>query len=716
MPSHWLIASYDTRSLGAKRSGVFKMRAIIACVLLCAAQSVSAQTGSVANALVAETANFQLVCYDGALCASSNISKAETDNGQKALEQLQSVRAWLDGLGFPVHREDLPDGTDGKKLIYYLSRTAPADAGCGANAAACFFPVTASFFGRSYIVLPAENSLDYVDGETITHEYVHSFQVLQTNEKTAWIDEMVATAIESAWLRKTKPGFNDVYTPYYNMTLDRPFWKGDDAGYGKWDYAIRVGQRMSSKDTIAYLADDAFLRIGSLGKTDDKNNMGLWFDPDLVQGATFDAVFPAYVAVYNNIQTSTVTATRTSKYLYYGDINKVEIKIPHTDAEYKDFVSGTVGPYTADPNLVTLSVTPTPDRPEKDNVLLARVEIAPTDEADGTEDLEHLTLITEHRLAAQRQKDFFLLDGNNPPKDGVFFRVASTPPIDEVSAVSMAAGTGKVYHLNVTTTPVEFDVPDGCFEPGQSYPIEVKGLEDYNPSNWNITSDNGTVEDLRFTPERRGKLELTLNIESPVTRRSIGLQKKRPDTTEVSLGTFDIVDGECMIRMTAGPSIMTYVFDGEYTEATSPNEPAAYFSRTDMAFYDGQWRELPVFARQMMVQSIQNNMATGRIRNQGQLIEPGDDMMAQTPYVFSKFFSWNRMRELSAPSGFQAKRSATACPDTNNSGCFAAEFVFEGNRIPITYNANGQPVRVTMSGQTMKFEYGYWDVRRPPGW
>jgi len=653
--------------------------------------------------VIATTEHFHLTCYRDRhdFCSGSSLPEPAQKSLTEIMEQMDASRDWLEDLGFPVSDERLPSVSDGRKELRLSMTGAYSNNPCD-DGIACFIETNTSSAGlisRCHIPFGKREVTPTI--ETFVHEYVHTLQPTLINltgssdsgppTENKWIREMTAEAIGLKRKRMLGGGI-EIYSPVHSLDLDLPFWAGDSPGYSKWDYAIYVGNKMGSQDDIAYLSQSGFL--GADGKVSHPGDyMDLFYDPALVKNATFDVIFPRYVAQFNSI--AEWGETEGSLYYFYSDIQKNKISVPESLKLEAEFDSA-VQPFAAAPFYFELDVRVQDEM--RPNIFLATLELE-----KHTTDVQ---IVREHRFAQEETKDYFLVDGNNPPSDFGFYRVAYTP--------APSARDEKEISLRIKTNAVSFEMPR-CLRVGEATEIKIEGMEE-PADNWEIITDNGRVEGNMVTPARLGDIETEIKITSQITRNPSALSPKQPLTTTVSLGTSKVVQDDCMIRMTAGPSIMTYVFDGEFTEATSPNEPAAYFSRTDMAFYDGQWRELPVFVRQMMVQNIQKNMATGRIRNQGQLVEPGDDMMAQTPYVFSKFFSWDRMRELSAPSGIEAKRSATACPDTGNSGCFASEFVFEGNRIPITYNTNGQPVRVTMSGQTMKFEYGYWDVRRPPGW
>ncbi|QYX57417.1 hypothetical protein K1T73_03170 [Roseovarius sp. SCSIO 43702] len=667
----------------------FAVGGIVAWPIGAAAQSVSTT-----QALVAETENFSMLCVEAALCDASRMNAADRKAAVAGLKELQKARGWLEEMGFPVGVENLEKGLNGTKAVRLQLDRAKHETQCGSDSIACHI-LDPLYRGR--MILPIENAGEMADGQTIVHEYVHALQPARDPGGANWINEMVATAIGTAWGIRNGQG-DGVYEPKYSMVLDREFWDGkDDPGYGKWDYALTVGRRLGSQDAVAYLAQEGILNVSLRGRESAAQLMDVWYDAGLVKSATFDQVFPDYVARFNNIEEGSGGGGRTGRYLYYGDISRHEVKVPRTDAPVDLVFDGKVVPFAAHPMLMSLSVTPTKDSEPKDNILLAEVEIK---DADDT-----LTLVREHRKAREKHKDYVLIDGNEAPDELGFYRVAHTP--------EPGATEAREFKLDVRTRPVLFEPPD-CFQAGRASEMKVRALDQAPADNWKLKVDNGRVEGLSITPARAGKVKVSVEIESPVTRRETGLRPKTPEKTSVELGSFDVAGSDCMVRLEMGDAVATYVADGSYTEFRTPGGEAMYISARDLAMWRGGWQHVPAQAKTMILGGMQRNNALLRMEFPGAHDDEGD-FMSQMPRIFAKRFSWSNLKKARAPEGGEVRRSATPCPE-GGKGCTATTFSMDGVAIPVIFDAQDRPKVVTFDGVDVTFDYGTWDVRRPPGW
>ncbi len=658
---------------------------------------VAAQQVSIADAIVAETTDFQIFCFSNQRCPASDVAAPQRASAQSGLDELQKARAWLEGMGFDVAGANMDAGTDGKKALRLQFDSAIHERRCTGMAIACR---TLSLLDEGRVILPVENVDQLADGGTLVHEYVHTLQPSRDDEGVHWLNEMVATAIGSAWVRK-RTGQSEVYEPKYSMVLDREFWDGkDDPGYGKWDYAISLGKKIGSQDGVAYLAQDRFINAASHAELRSGNGMTLFYNQALVGDATFDKFFPDYVARFNNVQEDIAQQGRTGKYFYYGDIAKHAVEVTSTTFAQEDRFDGKATAFAAHPMLLTLEVTPTPDTPPSENFLLATVEVTEADDPGS------LTLIREHRLAKEKLRDSFLLDGNDPPDELGFFRVANTPAPDST------ADNGFV--LKVETRPVSFDPPT-CFQAGKPSEMTVTGLPEGSADNWRFKVDNGSAEGRTITPARPGKIDVKVEIDSPVTRRETGLTPKSPSKTRVDIGTFDVAADDCMVRLTMGPAVMTYVADGSYTEFNAPTGEAMYISASNLAMWQGGgWMNVPPQAKAMILGGMKQNNAALRMEFPGAHDDEGD-FMSQMPKIFAKRFGWANLKGTLAPGGGTPERKRVPCPD-GASGCSSIVFSMDGHPVPVTFDAQKRPKVVTFEGQDIVFEYGTWSVRRPPGW
>lgn len=652
---------------------------------------------SSAEALVAETENFQIFCIRSERCAASTIPAPDRAAAAEGLAELQAARGWLEGMGFPVARENLDAGTDDKKALRLQVDGEAVGKSCGEMTVACF---RLDPLNRGSLYMPVEHVSDAGDGETLVHEYVHALQAPRDPGGAEWINEAVATAIGSAWLRK-RTGQTQVYEPLYSMVLDREFHDGqDDPGYGKWDYLIDLGHKIGSPDGVGWLAQGAVMDAAANPALRDGNGMSLFYDAGVTGGQTFDKFFPEYVARFNNVEEGPADPDRTGRFMYYGDIARHSLSVPYTDARHEERFEGSAVAFSAHPMLLSLDVTPTPERPEAENILVAEVTVKGGD-AEGD-----LRLVREHRLAPEKLRDALLIDGNDAPDELGFFRIAYTPPPDSDGRAS--------FGLNVVTRPVSF-IPPVCIQAGVPARFELDGVGDLMPENWRLRVDNGTAEGAVVTPARAGTVNIEVEIDSPVTRRETGIDPVQPKRTRVDLGSFDVAGSDCMVRLSMGDAVLTYVVQGEYTEFAAATGEAIYFSETDMALWQGGgWMQVPPMAKGMIMgQMRQNNLAL-RMENSDAQDNEGI-FFARMPLIFSQRFAWSNLKGAMAPGGGRPELKAAPCPDGGN-GCRSTVFDMEGHPIPVVFDAQRRPATVTFDGEQLHFSYGSWPVRRPPGW
>ncbi|WP_336097755.1 hypothetical protein [Roseovarius sp. CH_XMU1461] len=650
-------------------------------------------------AIVTESESFQLFCVSDGLCDAESLDAETRGQARATLKELQAARGWMAELGFPVARENLEAAQDGRKGLRFVREDAPSDVGCSEGSAACF-RLNPLNKGRLNLPVRAVGDSDSVD--TLVHEYVHAVQPARDPGALIWINEAVATAVAAAWTRK-QGGAPGVYEPKYHMVLDREFHDGqDDPGYGKWDYLISLGEAIGSADGVGWLAEPEILDASTNAGLRGGTGMSLFYDTRLTGGQSFDQFFPRYVARFNNVEPTQETQLgRTSRYLYYGDIARHEFSLASPREAKEVALEGRATGFAAHPMLVSLEVAATPDSLPSENVFVADLWLA------GALEKSDLSLIREHRLAPERHRDALLVDGNAPPPELGFFRVAYTPAPDR------AAGAAK-FLLKIGTRPVDFTPPD-CFQAGQAGAFLVDGFGDLAPGNWRLHSDNGTVEGLVVTPARAGKITVSLDIDSPVTRGETGITPKRPKRSRVALGTFDVAAEDCMVRLTMGPAVFTYVARGSYTEIIAPGGEAMYFGAQDLAAWQGgHWVNVPAMAKGMILGKMKQGSA-GLVFDYPGAHDAEGDFMSQMPRIWAERFSWSRLRKAAAPDGGSPKRRAAPCPD-GGTGCRETVIAMDGHEVPVLFDAQGRPRRVVFDGQDVLFDYGSFPARRPPGW
>lgn len=169
-----------------------------------------------------------------------------------------------------------------------------------------------------------------------------------------------------------------------------------------------------------------------------------------------------------------------------------------------------------------------------------------------------------------------------------------------------------------------------------------------------------------------------------------------------------------MIRMSTPELIVTHSRDGDYSEYQAKGMPQTLYIKADnVAMYENSWITLPP----MMVTTMLNAMRMGVVQGMAeQAPEQQDDFqMHNLPRVFSERFSWDGIVQISKSRGVTPTAEPTECPDANT-GCTTSTTVTDDGSVQTVFYSDGRPVQVVMPGTTFNFEYGSFDMRRPPAW
>lgn len=671
--------------------------------------SMSAATAQ--NIDIAASESFVLQCPAYAReCPESDQSRK---TGEDLLVEMERIRIWFDEIGFPTN-ERMP--RDGDREVILTGRTV-ADV-CTADAVACHRVDMLS--GSSHIWLPVDQ-LERIGAKTgtLAHEYLHARQPDRDAGSAIWLREAVATAVGEAWDIRNGWGFGD-YPPIYRLSLDLPFHYGDMndaeeyAGYRNWLYLLFLGEKMASKDRVGYLARDAFMMDTRYDDGQSATAMTPLYDASATGGHVFADAFAEYVAILNNLDRE--EAPNNERFLYFKSVEEVTVHAPDSQQVTTLTHEGKANAYAAVPLYLKLDMGSDPaaaSLPAAEQLMQAEVEIIKGDF------LPDLSLVVEHRLAESRHRTAWLLDGSDPPDELGFHRVVHAPR--ELAPDRGPSG----FTLQVRLLPVEVMIPP-CIQQGAVAAIDMAGMDPEGLRNWRLTTDNGQVSGLEFTPAAAGEITLGLEIDGPVTRQVGTLDPGKPRTTQIPLGTFPVAADACMIRMTVvadggGPeAVHIFSYDGEYSEIQADAGTAIYLSADDIALYRSGWVDLPPQAKTMILPSFMGGTGIPAALAPGEdEVETGGPFMGRMPHAFSKRFSWASLRGAPGVGGAPVRRSQTDCPK-EGSGCSAITFAMDGIAVPVIFDSLGRPVRVTFEENGarghMQFEYGSWVIRRPPGW
>lgn len=169
-----------------------------------------------------------------------------------------------------------------------------------------------------------------------------------------------------------------------------------------------------------------------------------------------------------------------------------------------------------------------------------------------------------------------------------------------------------------------------------------------------------------------------------------------------------------MIRMSTPELIITHTPNGDYSEFhTKGVQQTLYIKDDDVAMYEESWITLPPMMVTMMLNAMRAGVTQGMAE---QAPEQQDDFqMYNLPRVFSERFSWDSIRLTSKDEGVTVTAEPIECPD-ENTGCTSSTTASEQGPVQTIYYSDGRPVRVIMPEITFNFEYGNFDIRRPPKW
>src|SRR5690554_1687147 len=167
-----------------------------------------------------------------------------------------------------------------------------------------------------------------------------------------------------------------------------------------------------------------------------------------------------------------------------------------------------------------------------------------------------------------------------------------------------------------------------------------------------------------------------------------------------------------MIRLSTPELIITHTSEGDYSEFhTKGVQQTLYIKDDDVAMYEESWVTLPPPMVTMMLNAMRAGVTQGMA---GQTPEQQDDFqMYNLPRVFSERFSWDSVRQYSKDKGTQVTAESVDCPDANI-GCTRSTTTTEQGPVQTIYYSDGRPVQVIMPEITFNFEYGNFDIRRPP--
>ncbi|MBF8221095.1 hypothetical protein [Halomonas sp. 328] len=533
----------------------------------------------------------------------------------------------------------------------------------------------------------------------LAHEWFHTAsaagpdRVWRAVREVDPLEEALAEAVGLAFAFPER-SLIDAQVP---LNLHEPFFENagsDDEktrGYEKAPYILFVGRELGAQDNIDHVRE-VMDRLAD----DGHNGVGYLYD-DAFAPMTFDRAYPEFVALMNQ--------PRGDR--YYGEIAPVTWHVGSME-EPQDFTTDLlIPPHAATPLFIEAIEAPDLPQLQRDRLAVARVEAGTPDGDIDT----HIHMAFEHELLPGASRSWLMpLETSN---EGPFLRLINAGPNPESTRERRVA-------LDATLRRVRFHLPE-CINPGTTRTVTASGAALDDVDNFRLHATAGTFDGYRYTaPDRTGEVEIFLSVSSPLTHGATISPWPRPPKT-IDLGTLQVVEDSCMVRMTAHPidSTMTYSFSGDYTEYAAPGDRGTYVAVGRMAYHDPHdqgWVDFPPSISQPMVPT-----SPGPLDMLGPDEFDPEAEMARLPYYMAKAMGWERMQSLrDRDADFPVP--AQDCP-SGGDGCIGIVVMIDepmpagSVRIPITYDENRRPIRVRFpDGSLISFDYGSFDIRRPPGW
>lgn len=624
------------------------------------------------------TAPITIRCTDAGYCGESAADRTEAADHAAAMgERILEIREWYDATGLLPSNLHLRDNA---RRINLTGGTAGDGSLARVHGQENMSSLNMQVGTRVITDLTPEET-----DVTLAHEWLHTAKG-RTPERSLAADEGIhelqEALAEAVGLAFGYPD-TDMIDARQPLDLDRPFFEGEYGGYEKAPYILFVGDRLGARNQVAHIRN-------IMDQLDDDGMRGLsyLYDPSF-DPYSFDRAFPKFVALMNQPKGED----------YYRDVARKSWEAGSHGALKPLEEEVDIQPNAAAAFLLeTIEVADLPEDP-RERVVIGELGIDSDEAPIGT----HINMIYEHELINEGRFSWMMkLDGAN---DGPFLRATNVDPEPKVEKSRKAT-------FNGTLEEIFFELPE-CMSPGATRQIRTDGASPEMAENFELTASSGTIEGFDFTaPEQPGTVAITLEIASTITRGSTITGAQRPRAT-VDLGSVDVQAAPCMIRMSVGPTVMTYVADpnGPFTKFTNSRAPEMrIFAREDemIGRFPGQgWQPVPPQMREMFTGDMSSDNMLGNA-----VPGPGTPFnMSNFPRQFTEHLSWENVRGADDGAGAPVEYTSTQCRDGGD-GCIrathgAGSLVFDDQRRLVQFNAGPHPIT---------FEYGAFDVSRPPDW
>lgn len=618
----------------------------------------------------------------------------------KVKPELDAISEWMSSMSFAQAR--VPT-TPGEFFVFPLRGMSAENLKLLGGSVASFTPNAGMELSDAAFIAPLAADGSYSRAQeienstTLAHELYHGVQAaLRPPESDpTWFSESMPEAVGRAWAYK-RHGQLEFNPQNYEEPLHEP---GNP--YNRDHFFYMLGQDLNAKPRVAYFVD--------LEKETGRDGAGglIWIDTFLASRnrTSLAAYYPQFIARHADSAKS------------FGENAKARSDAKQFSPQTK-IAAGETGAVARDTEPRSIA-----------KVAAIYTDSGPEFTGDwGTVDDDQRIFVNLLSLyKADRPDDARLIVGPKVIEPGerhvasVYAMTGKTtkPMIVRVSNVARIAqdSAPQAVTLELQTQQVTFGLP-ACLQAGKTAQITIEGP---------LTAEEN-AKMFSTGPSRlrasAGKIDGSFMFTAPGTAQKVTISLSLTDpmgkSHRVKLPSIDITSGGCMVRMTAGDNDMTYVPDGDYSEANVRREGVAmYLKENDIALYRGGWQNIPAQGKAMMVGMMNKTMMVGvpSFFDDGHP-EKGNMEAWKThrmPKIIAERFAWHNLRNAKGPNGSPPTRKAAPCPN-GGSGCSATTIVAEGNTVSITFDDAQRAIQVSQNGTLVTFGYDGYDVRRPPGW
>lgn len=541
---------------------------------------------------------------------------------------------------------------------------------------------------------PTEVEID--NRETLAHELYHGVQ--------AQFPGFIASSGESTWYSESMPeAIGAEYTGQDPRlgNYEEPLHEPSDP-YGRGEFFLGLGKYFGLTTRIEYFME--LEEFGNIVNPEDGHHGLVWVNEYMEsRGLSLSSYFPQFIN--EHIDSRAYFPSYTADHTYIDLESEVSAGQVNAFAYEQFFVRGVAAQYFQAGTTFIGNWNPIPDERR------IFVNIITIDDAEDASALSFMVYRSLYDASDRHVSAVYAapVEGARPLPVRVV-NISGNPEESEDQEVQ----------FELETAAVEVILP-ACMEPGESIPLEFEGPISRAEAVRMFSSFEASMS------VSAGQLDGNLIYTAPLSEQTITVTAHIPDGARalhsVELPPVIVAEDGCMVRMSAGSDlIVTYAPGGNraYSEFLVPTESVGmYLSESDVALFEGGWQPIPPQARPMIVNMFNTNInaQVGPVFDLGHPAagSMSDFQIHRFARIFSERFEWNNIALVPSPTGGTAVRLPTPCIYSLEN-CTTAEFISDGVVFRVVFDRWLRPERLTTSGIVLDFEYGVFNIRRPPGW